>query len=401
MASRRMEIVIPVGVLEEYFQCSICLNTMHETVMTSCGHRYCDKCIREWVDRHHNCPCCNGPLDTTRLVKDHQFDGLIEVCKKEKEKGESAYFENLINTVTDPSTKANTGPVEEVLKRHLKTSLAAHELYFEDLRRQLESKTHRLELEMKKQGESLQLDGLTPHALNQKIEELEVRLAEKKSAMTADVEQCQHLVAEAFDSYLSTHIPSLAILPVKVTLVLADKDMRIPDVTLQPDDVLTVIQTAVEEGLVQRGDRVIRWQPGGGKVLLVSPVSKQPSYNVKEIIEDINQGGDAYPGIQLLSWLTKPVLQHHMKPGSELVLHDCAVCESDLPKVCYATKHKEEGPSKVDYFSCNQCNFKWICRSCIQVCHKDHDVAALVFNHQPTWACCYCPKKKTCRLQTS
>lgn len=69
-----------VAVLEEYFQCSICLNTMQAAMMTSCGHRYCNKCIGEWVDRHHNCPCCNGALDRTRLVKDHQFDGLIGVC---------------------------------------------------------------------------------------------------------------------------------------------------------------------------------------------------------------------------------------------------------------------------------------------------------------------------------
>lgn len=43
-----------------------------------------------------------------------------------------------------------------------------------------------------------------------------------------------------------------------------------------------------------------------------SPLSKQTSYNVKEILDDFSQGGDMYPGIQLLSWLTKPVLQHHM-----------------------------------------------------------------------------------------
>ena len=37
--------------------------------------------------------------------------------------------------------------------------------------------------------------------------------------------------------YLSTHIPSLDILPVKVTLVLADKGISIPDVIVQPNDV--------------------------------------------------------------------------------------------------------------------------------------------------------------------
>ena len=53
--------------------------------------------------------------------------------------------------------------------------------------------------------------------------------------------------------------------------------------------------------------------------------------------------------------VSKSLLQ---KPGSELVLYNSFMSESDLPKVCYAQKHKKEGPSKVDYFSCKQCNFK-------------------------------------------
>lgn len=407
MAAKRIPISIPFSAMEEYFQCSICLNVMQTTIVTSCGHRYCDKCIHEWVNRHHTCPCCNGILNTTQLIKDHQFDGLIDACMKEKEAAESSHFENVISSATDSGTSTGSGstpvmtntPVEEVLKKHLKTSLAAHELYFEDLRRQYMSKTHQLELTMRKDLERLQLDGLVPDVLNQKINELEESLAKKKSTLLNDVEQCQKLVAEAFDRYLTEHIPSLDILPVKVNVVLAGKGITIPDVTLKPDDVLTVIQSAVEEGLIQRGDQVIRWQPDGGKVLLVSPLSKQGEYNVVEIIEDISCGGDQYSGIQILSWFSKPVLQCHMKPGSDLVLYKSVVCESDLPKVCYAQQHKERGPSTVDYFTCKRCNFKWICRSCIQVCHKDHDIAPLVFNHKPTWACCYCPKKKTCHLQ--
>ena len=59
--------------------------------------------------------------------------------------------------------------------------------------------------------------------------------------------------------------------------------------------------------------------------------------------------------ISLISVVSKSLLQ---KPGSELVLYNSFMSESDLPKVCYAQKHKKEGPSKVDYFSCKQCNFK-------------------------------------------
>ncbi|KAL8595763.1 hypothetical protein ACOMHN_012182 [Nucella lapillus] len=643
MANKRIPISIPMSVMEEYFQCSICLNVMRGAIVTLCGHRYCDRCIQEWVDRHHTCPCCNRALTPAQLVKDHQFDGLIDSCLKEKEKAESSYFESVISSAVDPGSSSGSDntpvmtntPVEQVLKKHLKTSLAAHELYFEDLRRQFLSKTHQLELTMRKDMERLQLDSLLPDVLNQRINELEQCVAERTSSLMKDVEQCQSLVAEAFDRsaqaggmaggqtgrgngrgsdrqggwpgvrqaggmaggqtgrgngrgsdrqggwpgvrqaggmaggqtgrgdgrgsdrqgewpgvrqaggmaggqtgrgngrgsdrqgewpgvrqagemaggqtgrgdgrgsdrqgewpgvrqagemaggqtgrggegmvggqtgrgdgrgsdrqgrwpgvrqagggmaggqtgrgdgrgyltehipaldilpvkvpdgahpgpghpasegergamYLTEHIPALDILPVKVNVVLAGKDISFADVTLRPDDVLTVIQTAVEEGLVQRGDRVIRWQPDGGRVLMVSPLSRQLVYDAGEIIEDISSGGDRFPGIQLLSWLSKPVLQCHLKPGSDLVLHRAVVCESDLPKVCYARQHKENGPSTVDYFTCKTCNFKWICRSCIQVCHKDHEIAPLVFNHKPTWACCYCPKKKKCHLQ--
>nr|KAG5708537.1 hypothetical protein BaRGS_032958 [Batillaria attramentaria] len=114
MAGQGLPIAIPVGKLEEYFQCSICLNTMQQVVVTSCGHRYCDK------------------------------------------------------------------------------------------------------------------------LLNEKIQELEGQIQEKKESLTAEMQNCQQLVAEAYDR-------------------------------------LTVIQTAVEEGLKQRGDEVIRWHPDGGKVLIVRP----------------------------------------------------------------------------------------------------------------------------------
>ncbi|PVD19856.1 hypothetical protein C0Q70_20349 [Pomacea canaliculata] len=284
---------------------------MVEPNMTACGHRFCSKCITEWVDRHRSCPCCNGVLDSTRLFRDHQFDGLIDVCKKEIQNAESAYFDSLLkpDQHMPPAT-----PVEEVLRKHLKSSLAAHERYFQDLKQQFERKSQCLEFKMRKDLERLRLDGTPP--------------------------------------------------------------------------------AAVEEMLKQRGNEVIRWQPDGGKILLVSPLSKQESYNVPEILLDISMGGDSFPGIQQLSWLDKPVLQYHTKSGSELILHGCMVCQSDLPKVCYVQTYKQQGPKKVDYYSCSQCGFNWICKSCIQVCHKDHPVTPHVLNHQPTCACVITTKRE-------
>ena len=46
--------------------------------------------------------------------------------------------------------------------------------------------------------------------------------------------------------------------------------------------------------------------------MLYSPVSKQTDYNVEEILEDIAQGGDRFPGVQRITWMSKPVLQCQM-----------------------------------------------------------------------------------------
>lgn len=47
--------------------------------LTVCGHRYCEKCITEWVNRQHKCPCCNHPLTVDQLIKDHQFDSMLSM----------------------------------------------------------------------------------------------------------------------------------------------------------------------------------------------------------------------------------------------------------------------------------------------------------------------------------
>ncbi|XP_041371626.1 uncharacterized protein LOC121385151 [Gigantopelta aegis] len=393
-----LPLVVPVSVLEEFFQCSVCMNHMNNTMMTPCGHRYCHKCITEWADRNHTCPCCNAQLFNKQLIKDYQFDNLIAVVNFEKEKAEDKYFETLINTASDESEFSNRkySPVEQVLKKHLKQSLAAHENYFLGLKNDFAKRKHFWEQQLQRSLDTLQLEGLPPADISEKSDALEKSFQEKCATLSEELDRCNAFVADAYDRYLQSHIPSLEILPVSVSVLIVEKNIRIPDLIFQPVDCLNVIQGAVERTLQERGDPVLRWDYSG-RIILVGPLSRCNQTELAAVLSGPIDP-DMYPDVHQVTWQTKPIIQFGMKPGTEIVLIQCLKCESDMPKVCFVEQYKTQGSHPVDYFSCTQCGFNWICRSCIQICHQGHDTKPYVMNHKPTWACCYCPKKKKCHL---
>ena len=66
--------------------------------ITTCGHRFCFKCIEEWVNRRywleesgwglsgvltnlyplrHECPVCKHHLNVTNLIRDTGYDALL------------------------------------------------------------------------------------------------------------------------------------------------------------------------------------------------------------------------------------------------------------------------------------------------------------------------------------
>jgi len=91
-----------------------------------------------------------------------------------------------------------------------------------------------------------------------------------------------------------------------------------------------------------------------------------------------------------------PILQHNPQPGSVVILKGKLHCQSDAPKQCFKSTFKPG--LKMDYFSCNNCNQRWLCRSCIEECHKGHNVKPYIRDHIAEWACCYCFKKGKCCL---
>ena len=99
--------------------------------------------------------------------------------------------------------------------------------------------------------------------------------------------------------------------------------------------------------------------------------------------------------------------------GWALVVDGPVLLKSEEVKPCFAVEfaqhHKGEdgkgdgnAQQRVDYFRCGECNLNWLCAACATHCHSQcRDVKPFMLNHLPTWACCYCSKKRSrlgCKL---
>ncbi|KAL3865385.1 hypothetical protein ACJMK2_042777 [Sinanodonta woodiana] len=401
MEDTDLPIVVPVQAISDFFQCSICMCQMKGAVMTSCGHRFCEKCIQEWVDRQHKCPCCNNPLHIDQIIKDHQFDSLLATIVAESKKAEEKYFESLISRVSDGQKEDEIlTPMEEILKKHLKQGLSAHEKYFHSLKKDFRQRKQMLESETAKGVADIHSQTLFEEQVMIKTAELESTQQMKLQELEKELSTCTKLVAAAYDKYLTDHIPNLEVLPVEVSVFLLNKNIRIEGFHVNPSDTLPVVRKFVEATMEAKRNPVIQWETDV-KVFLFGPFAKGSQTETQKIMADILSSGSDTSDVQEIREGVRLGLQYGIKPGSEIVVAGHVKCESDLPKKCFSEIFKKDTEQKVDYFSCQTCNFKWICRSCMTVCHQDHKVVPYIMEHKPSWACCYCPKKKTCTIQTS
>ncbi|WAR00315.1 hypothetical protein MAR_024687, partial [Mya arenaria] len=289
----------------------------------------------------------------------------------EKEKAETKYFESLINAASTENEESadRMSSVELVLKKHLKKGLLDHESYLKTLRKSFSTKLAALETTTERAVVELQTHGLSESEVCQQTADLLETLERQKTGLEAELHASIAMVAEAYDKYLGNHIPNLDVLPVKGSIILAGKNTNIPDLTFQPTD---------------------------------SPFAKCSDCEMERAITDYLTTGSLALDVQFLTEGAKLGLQYAMKPGSVIVVYGGLKLESDLPKKCFVEAFKKgDSIQRVDYFACSQCNFKWICRSCMEICHLGHAVVPYIMQHQPNWACCYCPKKKCCKIQTT
>jgi len=188
------------------------------------------------------------------------------------------------------------------------------------------------------------------------------------------------LLLNSYDQHMANAAPAPQFLPVTVTITVPSKNLKVPNVHIAPTDTVNEVKGLLRTLMEKRGDPILDFDKDGLFVL----VNGQDNISRDEqvILKDENI----------------PILQYQPEPGASLIFEGNIRCKSDAPKQCFKTIFQKDSNVTMDYYTCKDCKFNWICKACADTCHKGHNIVDYIQNHKPTWACCYCVKNGKCAL---
>jgi len=319
------------------------------------------------------CPCCNMAATQQQLFPNRQFDRIISIITAEKDKASKEYFDNLINgnmnnPISSNNNKITVSPVEQALLSHIQK----HIKNYHDFQKKLEESTT-----IRKQHIKEKFTPLIKAAQAKKDQKEKRRLKaereEKNNDLTLIKDQTTKIIEKTLEKYLKEFSVPPLIFPVIVHISIPNKNELIKYVQLEPHDTIVNLRQEITRHMETKGDSVVSFE----------------KVNIFALVQ-----GEGDPGIPITDDHI-PIIEHYNpEPGAIFVLQGQLKCARDAPKRCYKTIHPTlEKVSPIEYFTCRTCTLNWLCSACIEGCHKGHDIASFV-THTPTWACCYCSKKK-------
>jgi len=384
---------IPLKALYEEYCCPICFNIVDNCFITICGHNFCGSCIKECLNRKHNCPCCNHPTTADQLLKNHHHDRIVSIIAKEKEESSRKYFEKLIKTHQDQPKQTESSlletiqklsPIEELFHKHMKKSLMTYEDYYKDLKNKYENgKLALKENYTKKMIETQEIfhqqlrtnPSLSKDQLDYKIAMLTAECEGMMKGLDTSFQNSVDLHLEAYNKYLQEIMPAPSFLPVSVSLSIPSKNIVFKKIVLKTTDSGTDLKVLIEKQMKEKGNPIVSFSPSNIFVIKLLSAKEVP------VIDE-----------------NRPLIQYQVDHGSEIILKGDLQLKSDLPKECFSAMYEKGKEQVMDYYSCRTCKSNWICKPCADACHKGHDICEYILQHKPTWACCYCVKNKTCEI---
>jgi len=193
--------------------------------------------------------------------------------------------------------------------------------------------------------------------------------------------QSTALLLESYEDYLKNIEPSPQFLPVTISIKIPEKDIEIKNVRIDRFCTIGDIKKLLVDYMSS-----------------VDPIAEFSNSNIFVLYPSFSSSNESKrdkDGILLIDE-NVPILQHNPEPGALLLLKGHLICKSEEPKQCFKTTYKEG--ELMDYFVCRDCNIKWICKNCCDDCHAGHNTKLFMLQHKPTYACCYCPRTKKCKL---
>jgi DNA polymerase II small subunit/DNA polymerase delta subunit B len=326
--------------------------------------------------------------------------------QEEKEKASKEYFENLIKAKPlgassdnvngannhDIGNKGNQqlSPIETIFHRHMKKSLITFEDYYQKLKTKYEKTQEQLRTEctakmLKTKDKYSNRKGLTPEQAKEKVDRKVNRLKrdieEKIAALVKSFDECVQLLQESYDTYMSNAMPLPSFLPVTVTIYVPAKDIRFKNVVVKPTDNVKDLKTYLKDQFEKLGNPIRDWNAA--------------VFTIKNRFDENNKN----KAESTVTDEERPVLQYGLEPGAEIVISGPLLLKSDEPKQCFKDVFEKDKGQVMDYYTCKDCKYNWLCKNCAETCHKGHNIAEYITNHKPTWACCYCAKGGKCQLR--
>lgn len=382
--------------------------------MTPCGHSFCTGCILECLNRKHSCPCCNADARREQLIRNHQHDRLVQVVQEEKKVAWDRYVEKVLHkphaeddNLTNSQKLAQQealSPVEQVFHKHMKRSLLTYEEYYKDLhakyeasraiiRRQLSAALQERSTKFAKEKKRIE-KGSSSRTLeaaktrnDRKVQALKDKFEGELQSMESSFKNSVDLLIEQYEDYMEGFMPTREFLPVVVNVTFESREepLVVRNVKLSRTDSVKDLRVLVERRLAEMGNPIHSW---GSDLLFIlrlpfaaSPDdSTQTEYREEVVIMDE----------------LRPVVQYQAIQGSDIIVRGNILLQSDKPKACFTITYKKG--AAVDYYRCNDCKINWVCKECVSGCHAGHSISEYIMGHKPSWNCCYCVKRKKCKI---
>ncbi|CAN0039966.1 unnamed protein product [Ascophyllum nodosum] len=410
--------------------CPLCFEVVKDCVVTPCGHSFCRSCAGDAISRKHTCPVCQKAVigGEAGLIRNFLVDEVTQALRKASDATDVAYMRLLFaSAASSPASSAirpppipndkmdvrqedeegreiitssadALSPIEAVLVGRMRDAFLGYQAYYERERAAHEAQV----LSLSAQLEALERENLREGlhgelgensagerkamALKAAIEDSRARFATGMEALLND-----------FDAHAAAAVPPPSLLPATVTVIVASRGVRF-DTQLLPTHFPENVYDKVRSYYASTGDEVRGFGPG-------TRMHLQALSATRTCAGDSAQPPQTHPIDSLTQTVFSQSPGGRIGAGWAIVVDGAVLLASEEVKPCFAREFGQPGKDigeTVDYFTCGECNLNWLCAACATHCHRAcRDVKPFSLNHRPTWACCYCKKKRArigCKL---
>jgi len=277
-------------------------------------------------------------------------------------------------------TPSSFSPIEAVFHKHMKKTLMAYEQYYQELVKKHAENEGRLQKEFA--AKMAQIDSLKAQNKDraqfyqQQLNDMSNDAKQPLAQLQTTFQNSVSLLLGAYDKYLEEHLIVPSMLPVNVTVSLGKHNIQFQKVQLKPITTIEDVKQIIVKKLQDIGNPLVAFTPDCSFILRESMSNKERPLSDHNI----------------------PIMNLGICQGDTIILVSGYQLKNDLPKECFSASFDKSKENVMDYYTCKDCKFNWICGPCAEQCHKGHVITEYITNHHPTWACCYCMKNKKCKI---